>query len=94
MKFLKNNRIKREGKVYFVNKGEKCGLFLYVLLFDKTNKLYSVLTLPDCEPIFISESEIEKYIIEKIIEHVDTPPKKILKETILEFNFRKDHNKK
>lgn len=86
MRLFKNKKIL--GGVYFLNKGERIGQFLYFLRFDEEKQVYSVLTLPECEPIFISKKEMEEHISNKDVEFVEKPPKDILKETILEFEHR------
>ncbi len=86
MKLFKNKRIL--GCVYFLNRGDKIGQFLVFLKYDKEKQIYSVLALPDCDPIFISKSEMSKYISDGIIEFVEKLPKPVLNETISEFEHR------
>jgi hypothetical protein len=86
MKNILNKKIL--GCVYFLNKGERIGQFLVFVKYNKEKSLYSVLTLPDCEPIFISESEMNSYIEENTLEFVEKLPKKIRTETNLEFEHR------
>ena len=82
-----------EGYLYFVTKGDRTGQFLFFLKFDKEKKIYSVLALPECEPIYISNSELNKYLADKRLEFVEIAPKSILEESISEFNLRKSQIK-
>ena len=75
--------------MYFVNKGDRCGQFLLFLKYDKQTKIYSVLALPECEPIFLSEFEMMKYLNEKRVELVNRVPNDVFNESISEFNLRK-----
>jgi hypothetical protein len=89
MKILKNKKSKKHlNTLYFVNKGERTGQFLLFLEYNDKKSLYSVLTLPECEPIFISFSEIEKYLQDKNLEFVEEVPKDIIEHSLNEFNYR------
>lgn len=74
--------------VYFIKKGEFAGCFPVFLKYDKIKKMYSVLLLPDCQPIFISDSELNTYIQDKLIDFVEKIPEEVAKETLMEFNHR------
>lgn len=87
MKFFKKS-VKFVSEIFFVNQGERSGQFLLFLEFDKNKELYSVLTLPECEPIFISKKEIENYNTKGFVEFVEKVPDDILNESLNEFNYR------
>lgn len=82
------------GTVYFVTKGEHCGRFMLFLEHEKEKAQYKVLALPECDPIFINESEFGKYVFGKYLEKVEKVPKHVLKESILEFNLRNSQVKR
>lgn len=82
---FKNNEI---GNVYCVLYGERTGQFLVFLKYDDSMKVYSVLTLPELEPIFINTKEIQNYKSLNQIEFVEKLSKNILKETITEYEYR------
>jgi hypothetical protein len=93
IKNILKSKFTREGHLFFVVKGERSGQFLLFLKLDKEKSIYSVLGLPECEPIYISNSELIKYQDDKLIEFVETVPKNILAESISEFNLRKSQLK-
>lgn len=74
--------------VYFIKKGEYAGCFPIFLKYDNKSKLYSVLLLPDCNSIYISQDELNLYLKNDLIEFVEKIPDDIAKETLLEFNYR------
>lgn len=76
------------GKMYFVKHGEKLGQFLILISFDQDKKIYSVLGLPDSDPLYISEKDIESGISNKILEYIQTMPKDILNDCRKEFEYR------
>jgi len=77
-----------EGNIYCIQSGERAGQFLLFLTFNEKKSMYSVLTIPECEPIFVSVNEIKKYLSENLVEFIEKTPKDVLEESILEFNLR------
>lgn len=77
--------------MYFVNKGERIGQFLMMVDFDEKTKIYSVLGLPESEPLYISEKDIYTGIETKILDFVDTIPPDVFKDCQNEFQYRINH---
>lgn len=81
------------GYFYFVEAGERCGQFLSFLSFDYDVNAYCVLVLPDCEPIFVTEQEINKYKVDGLVKFIKKLPKKVIKDTFKEYEYRKNKSK-
>lgn len=86
MKYIKRKKIL--GCVYCVIEGDRLGQFLVFLKFDKKTGIYSVLAMPENDPLLMSKQELAEYTSKKTIEYVQKLPKSILNETISEFNYR------
>lgn len=93
----KLNLLKRKkklcGNIYCVQSGERAGEFLLFLDYDEDRKVHSVLTLPECDPIFVSNIEYDRYMESDLLDFVETLPKDIVDECKLEFNLRKSQIK-
>jgi hypothetical protein len=74
--------------IYFVNKGQRTGQFLVMVGYDETDKNYSVLGLPESEPIYISEKDVTNGIETKILDFVDQLPTEEYEECKNEFTYR------
>ena len=73
--------------MYFINSGERVGQFL--LFLKKENDLYSVLTVPDAEAIYVSQSEVDRYMENKLLEYAGKVPKKVANHAYKEWVYRK-----
>lgn len=74
--------------MYFVNIGERTGQFLIILGIQEDKKIYSVLGLPESEPLYISENDIKNAIDKKILSFVEELPSEVIKDCENEFNYR------
>ncbi len=74
--------------MYFVNIGERTGQFWVILGVQEDKKIYSVLGLPESEPLYISENDLTKGIEKKILTLVEELPSEVIKDCENEFNYR------
>lgn len=82
-----------EGQMFFVPMGDRCGQFLLFLKHEKEKDRYSVLALPECDPIYIGVKEIQGYQDGGFLEFVEKVPKDVLSTSISEFNLRESRLK-
>lgn len=75
-------------EMYFVNNGVRNGQFLILIDYDKITKMFSVLGLPESEPLYITENDIKAGIEHKILEFVEKLPNKHFKACQNEFQYR------
>ena len=77
--------------MYFVNKGQRIGQFLVLVDFSEQEKNYSVLGLPESEPLYITESDITTGIGGNILELVGELPLDEYEACKNEFQYRINH---
>jgi hypothetical protein len=78
-------------KIYFIKYGQRTGQFLIFIDFDKEKNIYSLLALPESEPLYVSQNDIERAINFKAIEFVEDMPDNIYNECKSEFKYRENN---
>ena len=92
LKFWQNFKITRTLKnMYFVSQGGRVGQFLITIDFDNIKNIYSVLALPESEPLFISKNDVDFAIKHKTLVLVKHLPDEIFNDCKIEFNHRNNH---
>lgn len=74
--------------MYFVKFGERTGQFLIFIDYNKDTKMYSALGVPESEPLYISQNDVEKAITHKVLDYVETLPQEVYNGCRNEFNYR------
>lgn len=74
--------------MYFVKFGDRTGQFLIFIDFNEDTKTYSALGVPESEPLYISENDVERAISYKVLEHVETLPQDVFEGCQSEFKYR------
>ena len=74
--------------IYFVKFGDRTGQFLIFIDFNKETKMYSALGLPESEPVYISQNDVEKAITHKVLDYVETLPEDVFEGCKSEFKYR------
>lgn len=77
--------------MYFVKHGDRTGQFLIFLDYDADKKIYSALGLPESEPVYISDNDVQKAITHKVLEHVELLPEDVYEQCRSEFNYRQNN---
>jgi hypothetical protein len=74
--------------LYFIQKGEFIGMFILILDYDESKKIYSILGLPDLETLSIPENDIHSGIENKILDFVEKIPDEYINDCKNEFQYR------
>lgn len=74
--------------MYFVRYGERTGQFLIFIDFIENTDSYSLLGLPESEPVYITQQDVDKAITHKVLEFVETLPSDVFEECKKEFEYR------
>ena len=74
--------------MYFVKFGERTGQFLIFIDFDEETNSYSLLALPESEPVYITKTDIDKALSYKVMEFIEKLPNDVFKDCKKEFKFR------
>ena len=74
--------------MYFVKFGDRTGQFLIFIDYIQDTKMYNVLALPESEPLYISQNDVEKAITHKVLDYVETMPDAVYEDCRNEFNYR------